>query len=154
MICSFTTEKNNYLMWAHYSNSHKGYCLEYNFPGPAIDRGLVLPVSYRHSPVDVTNFVRKSGAGNRGVLVRAAMGSALVKGSSWKYEDEWRYVCFAERGNRELKGLKLNRVLLGCNASDELKHKVIEICRERGVEVVKQKRSPNSFDLIEGERLL
>lgn len=154
MICSFTTEKNNYLMWSHYSDSHKGYCLEYNFPGPTIDSGLVLPVSYRHSPVDVTNLVRKSGAGNRGVLVRAAMGSALVKGKSWEYEDEWRYVCFAERHDRELKGLKLNRVLLGCNASDELQHKVIEICRERGVGVVKQKKSPSSFDLIEGERLL
>lgn len=79
LICSFTKEKTNYLMWAHYSNSHKGYCLEYDFPGPLIEDGFIFPVSYRHSPVDVTNLVRKSGAGVTKILGRAAMGSALVK---------------------------------------------------------------------------
>lgn len=88
------------------------------------------------------------------MLVRAAMGSVLVKGAVWNYEDEWRYVCFAERDGRELKGLQLNRVLIGCNASDELTQKVVEICRKREVEVVKQKRSPNSFELINAERLV
>lgn len=52
-------------MWAHYSNSHRGYCLEYNPPGLLLDRGFVLPVSYRESPVDVTNLVKKLGAGEK-----------------------------------------------------------------------------------------
>lgn len=154
LICSFTTHHSNYLMWAHYSNSHKGFCLEYKFSKPLIDHGLILPVSYRKKPVDVTELVKRAGANEKGAIHRASMGSALVKGNAWEYEDEWRYVCFAERGGRKLKGLQLNRVLLGCNASSELTYKVLDICRELGVEVVKQKRSPTSFDLVDGERLL
>jgi len=29
-IVSLTTEKNNFLMWSHYSNSHSGYSIGYN----------------------------------------------------------------------------------------------------------------------------
>nr|WP_249325277.1 DUF2971 domain-containing protein [Halomonas boliviensis] len=141
-------------MWAHYAKSHKGFCLEYKFPYSLIDNGFFLPVSYRQGPVDVTHLVRKSWTDNRQVLFSAAMGSALIKGDAWEYEDEWRYVNFGKRDSRKLKGLKLNRVLVGCNASDQLKNDILKICYERGVEVVQMKRSSNSFEVVEGERLL
>lgn len=153
LICSFTAKKNNYLMWAHYSDSHKGYCLEYKFPGHVIDKGFVLPVSYRKSPVDVTHLVQKSALGQKNTLAIAAIGSSLVKGDAWEYENEWRYICYGSREGRELNGLVLNRVLLGCNASDELKAQLVNICRERQVELVKLERSPSSFELVEGESL-
>tara|TARA_R110000851_G_scaffold262118_5_gene414646 strand:- start:343 stop:1293 length:951 start_codon:yes stop_codon:yes gene_type:complete len=154
LICSFATNKRNYLMWAHYAKSHQGFCLEYEFPYSTIDNGLFLPVSYRQGPVDVTHLVRKSWTDSSQVLFSAAMGSALVKGDAWEYEGEWRYVSFGKRDSRKLNGLKLNRVLVGCNASDQLKNEVLKKCYERGVEVVQMKRSSNSFDVVEGERLL
>lgn len=154
LICSFTTKHLNYLMWAHYANSHKGYCLEYKVTDFILDNGFVLPVTYRDSPVYVTNLIKKAVQGEKRCGASAAIGSALVKSAAWQYEDEWRYIYFGEKMVTKLNGLQLNRVILGCNASDELKHEVVEICRERGVGVVKQKRSPNSFEVVEGERLL
>lgn len=89
LMCSFSTSCYNDLMWAHYSGSHKGYCIEYEFPfGGFYDEGNILPVVYRMKPVDVTNLVRND-VFKRTALSSAAMGSAIVKSLSWKYENEW-----------------------------------------------------------------
>lgn len=153
LMCSFTTHHSNHLMWAHYANSYKGFCLEYNFSKFLLNDGLILPVSYSKSPLDVTYLLIRAGLEVKGAMHRAAIGSALVKGTAWEYEDEWRYISYSKKTTRELNGLQLNKVLLGCNASDELTNKVVEICKSRGVEVVKKKRSSISFDLVDGERL-
>lgn len=154
LICSFTTKYRNYLMWAHYARSHTGYCLEYKSDDFLIDQGFVLPVAYRNSPIDVTDLLKKGVQGEKNCAVSAVMGSTLVKSLAWKYEYEWRYICYSDRKDRELKGLQLNKVLLGCNASEDLTQRVVNICRQRGVDVVRMKRSPDSFELVDGERLV
>ncbi|WP_349393654.1 DUF2971 domain-containing protein, partial [Clostridium perfringens] len=52
LICSFSECKDNILMWSHYSNCHKGFCIEYDFSKLIKSRALVLPVIYSKNVPD------------------------------------------------------------------------------------------------------
>ncbi len=147
-ICSFTTNFDNRLMWAHYSKSHKGYCLEYEFEDPYYQNGFILPVYYQDEPLDMTDLLVRAGGGEKGAHFSVVFGSALIKSKPWEYEKEWRYIAMSKDNNRKLKGMKLKRVILGCNVEQELEARVKDICKLRNVELVKQRRSLDSFDII------
>lgn len=147
-ICSFTTSFDNQLMWAHYANSHKGYCLEYMFEDPLFNKNFILPVYYQNEPLDATDLLKRAGGGEKGAYFSVVVGSALIKSMPWEYEKEWRYIELSTDNNRKLKGMDLKRVILGCNVEKKLEKEVEDICKLRNVELVKQKRSSNSFGII------
>ncbi|WP_244945860.1 DUF2971 domain-containing protein [Bisbaumannia pacifica] len=154
LICSFSTSLSNELMWAHYSDSHKGYCLEYGCPEIIPENGgLFLPVVYREEPLDVTKAMKDSfpdgkGAGN------AVIASAIVKSSKWEYEDEWRYCVLCQEENRHLRAFEPQRLLLGCKAQKNVRNELAEICRDKGLPMYQMQRSSTSFSIVEGERIV
>lgn len=83
------------LMWSHYADSHKGFCIEYD----ATDRRckFLRPVRY-DSPrgirlSDLYRWkVRKEMEGLEGVVASAF----LCKAPDWEYEEEWRDVSRAK----------------------------------------------------------
>ena len=81
------TENNTFpLMWAHYADSHKGFCLEYDLAKlPKGYRFGLLPVIYSDKRYDATNAVITR---NTNLL----MNPYYFKSSHWKYEKEWRMV--------------------------------------------------------------
>ena len=81
------TENNIFpLMWAHYADSHKGLCLEYDLSRiPEGYRYGILPIIYSDKRYDATNAVITR---NTNLL----MNPYYFKSSHWKYEKEWRMV--------------------------------------------------------------
>ena len=84
-ICCFTKSKENLLFWAHYADSHKGFCLEYD--------ATILPVKFAFKVVyenkyPEVEYPRPDDA--RG------LAPALIKSKDWEYEDEYRTIYIPE----------------------------------------------------------
>jgi hypothetical protein len=100
-VCCFAEIKDNILMWSHYANYHKGFCIEFNYK--KLEDALILfnrennVITYMSRVIYKKNYPRLSGYNNEDMV-----DSLFIKSSNWKYEKEWR-VIYSE-GN----GLKIN----------------------------------------------
>jgi hypothetical protein len=58
-VLSLSANPASILMWSHYSNSHQGFCIEYDFgslPPDDLRRRLCFPVLYRRKMTDATRY--------------------------------------------------------------------------------------------------
>jgi len=100
-ICSFSKARKNQLMWSHYADEHKGFCIGFN-------ERLLRPNGSCIYPRDVTYqadypfediikrfkyFEKYPGENNKNSIAGDIFYSVLgTKYSSWKYERERRLV--------------------------------------------------------------
>lgn len=102
-VCCFSQTKKNQLMWAHYADKHKGFCIGFKASnllgyGNNLTTG-VLPVDYKYlNPYqDITkNFLVLLGLGSEIQISKLSdqfLKSALTtKYTGWKYEKEVRLI--------------------------------------------------------------
>lgn len=117
---SLTETWDSLLMWAHYSDSHRGYCLEFSLTAAdwkhdfmpfKVDYGLKrprIPTSLAlKSPSRLSEAERRQ-------LVQSMF---LTKSNEWSYEREWRLM--AERSNSKLniRPDAITAVILGASMS-------------------------------------
>ena len=82
-VLSLTPHSNNYLMWSHYSDSHKGFCVEFD------TRKLVESIAGHFQQVRYENeipFISITDTLENELLAKLI----YTKSSIWKYEDEYR----------------------------------------------------------------
>lgn len=84
-ICSFSAVPDHILMWSHYADHHKGFCVEYDCREGTKLKELAQPVTYSESfpKVSASDLV-----GDRQSEVIDYLW--LTKSSVWSYEQEWR----------------------------------------------------------------
>ena len=80
-VYCLSPDVNNILMWAHYADSHRGICLEFNVKSDTICGAL--EVQYRDE-FPMTTQYSKDEADNLLPL--------LAKASAWTYEHEYRLI--------------------------------------------------------------
>lgn len=116
-IACFSECCNSSLMWGHYADSHKGFCVEYDFhaalqncamncSSPAQCNNFMLnlpiaPVTYSDSRLDATSYLPTIIQGHLASVTNAPVDiyfldmlllakCQLLKSSDWAYEREWR----------------------------------------------------------------
>ena len=141
------TENNIFpLMWAHYADSHKGLCLEYDLTRlPEGYRYGILPVIYSDKRYDATNAVITR---NKNLL----MNPYYFKSSHWKYEKEWRMVIteslvadgeYYADFYEGISGIHLGLKSFDCHK--EKVNKIIEEYSQKGIPVNKIIIEPSSY---------
>jgi hypothetical protein len=83
-VFSLSENKDSILMWSHYADSHKGFCIEYE----TIKLGyknikFIYPLVYSNKIIDITKYKFNSFS---------PILNSLIKFDIWKYENEWRLV--------------------------------------------------------------
>ncbi len=112
-ITCLTPFKDNIRMWSHYADNNKGICVEYDFSNNKLSN-FIYPVIYKAKPIDVTKMYDAEDK-----LNLALLGSIIVKYKDWKYENEWRIICYLPQyNNANQKRIKINtpkpkRIFLG-----------------------------------------
>lgn len=84
-VCSLSAVGDHMLMWSHYSNHHRGFCVEYDNRDGTRLRTLAQPVRYRD---DAPNLSAADFTPGRSAEALDAMW--LTKATCWSYEEEWR----------------------------------------------------------------
>jgi Protein of unknown function (DUF2971) len=121
---------NNILMWSHYADQHRGYCLGFATES-FTDIDLFGAVRYQKdypiiSPLDVESI--------QAVLLRT-----LCKSKDWSYEREYRIVQILNKVDRFaeksviFRQAKLKEVILGLNIKYDDALAIGKICKQRGV---------------------
>lgn len=138
LICSFSESNDNILMWSHYSNAHKGFCIEYDLEKLIKNKALILPVVYSVEMPDIDNIFLKNAK---------KYSSIYTKSSDWEYEKEWRFIL---NGNSEGENLRIDKptaIYLGCNIDKRLEEDLIKICKDKEINCYKAKKDSYEYKL-------
>lgn len=178
-LTCFSETYESILMWSHYANQHKGFCIEYDFKELGLDNSVtrfIFPVIYQNSIFDMKDYMPDSNKEFVNVL-KKYMGkiqpedilkglelpqsttktnnmvlfyNALIKSEVWAYEKEWRYVFLYK--NIKYKSIflpvpKPKAIYLGAMASKENCEKILELGKEKNINIYKMEIKSSEFAL-------
>ena len=111
-----STKRDDLLMWAHYADSHRGICLE--FDGMSKLMAHAHKVHYSGDRVPVNPY-----DDSHGVMMDKSL---LTKSEHWSYEEEWRLIRYeGGPGPVEFRPPNLTGIIFGALTS----HSTIETVR-------------------------
>lgn len=145
-ICCFTANKDNLLMWSHYADAHRGFCLEFDARAEPFLRAHKVAYSTAYPVMPYP--VRANGD---------ALIPALTKSKEWEYEQEYRSFLSSELENAPrndgssclLDGAALKAVYFGARMTPKHRGVVTSLIRE-GLfrpDFWEAKISENAFEL-------
>jgi len=149
-LCCFSANVTSILLWAHYADQHRGYCIEYalgELPPSDLRRRLTMPVVYSHQLFDTTAIFEEAAKGDFNNLY--AVAASLRKAPYWSYEDEWRLIVPA--GILPKAGPFFvptpSAVYLGAKMPDNDRDRVREIALAKAIPVKPMRMSRSAFEL-------
>lgn len=131
LLKCFTEDPKNNLMWAHYADSYKGICVEYDIKRASEEvKKMLFPVMYQKKPenyIDIDVLISEKEDCAEGYL-RDCKGIFVQKPLCWKYEKEWR-ICdmnYDERiSGKNIEFPYITKLFLGPRIEPEDKEKVL-----------------------------
>lgn len=150
-VLSLTESCEEPLLWAHYADGHRGYCVELdlNDQWEVLERETLLPLRVRYASA-------RPVVGTR-TLLRALSGEAKLplfewltaKDIRWQYEREWRLVGETGALCRPVPSHCVRAVILGACCSPEAESTLRRWCakRESPVKIRRALAAPDTFDL-------
>ena len=129
-----TTDYRNNLMWSHYADGHKGFCIEYDFKDLKNINNL-LPVAYSTDRPSIPLESKYNNSKDMNTEVTKALYIALLtKDNIWEYENEWRIIISATEG-KNIEMPPISAIYLGAQMPEGDKKKLIEIASKKKIPV-------------------
>lgn len=145
LFAIFSTSKDfkNELLWAHYANSHKGFCIEYDLNRLQKVDGeknvIIQPIKYKSEPpkFNVLDLVCN-------IENQIANKVAFCKSKAWGYEKELRILTM-KHGKVQHPFDAITGIYFGINSSEELKKRVKEALKNHSVDFYGMNRKEKSY---------
>ena len=149
-VVSLSQVPSSILMWSHYSDAHRGFCIEYDFSSISISdprRRLCFPVYYRRKLTNATRYIAKSDRGNLNNLFGLYL--CLLKSDEWAYEREWRIVMptGSPYANSEIWMPTPASIILGLCVDGDNERWMVEHCRRNEISLMKVRQRRDAFRL-------
>jgi len=120
------------LMWSHYSNSHKGFCVGFEFEKEFdFEMGMALEVKYKTNYPNLSPeiFIENTIENNEKILE----ATLATKSKEWSYENEIRYIKLARDGGNgvyEFSSSNVKEVIFGACITKDNKDELIRIVKK------------------------
>jgi hypothetical protein len=148
-VCCFAEIKKNILMWSHYANFHKGFCVEFNYK--KLEDTLIQfnrkndVITYMNKVIYKKYYPILSGYSNEDMV-----DSLFIKSSNWDYEKEWRIV-YSEVNDKKinLPVEVISAIYLGLKIdsnNEDIVKKALSLKKYR-IDLYKAKKVENQFAL-------
>lgn len=168
-ICSFTgCGVQSMPMWAHYSNNHKGFCVEYDktLKQNELLRSLVHPIQYSETRSDISNLMDEQiGLSVQRILEMASPTRAgaeamplaqiafmlyNIKHSSWNFEKEYRLSVPSNTSGLPELMVRPSKIYIGLNCPQIYTDRLKKIGNVLGIPVflMKYYERSKSFNLV------
>ncbi len=137
LVACLSETNESVLMWSHYADDHKGFCVEYS--GNEIYKNEI--VNKRFFPVKYVTKEEYSIPVSAMALEYSGLYSVLCKTEDWAYEKEWR-ICFGieELGvPHNLQLPKATGVYIGVKMPDDDRKRVIDIAHRKNIPIYLEK---------------
>jgi hypothetical protein len=156
-VLSLSCRWNSVLMWSHYSNCHRGFCIGFkeeeirnSITHKAVGMRLV---DYDTEFPKIKPKVVKSPRDP--YILEKRFTQMAVKSLEWKYEEEYRifYNFFPKKPDTSDRILKFKdnaivEVIFGMNMSDPDRKKIESICKSKGIKTYQAKKIKFKFDIV------
>ena len=144
VVGSLSAVSNNILMWSHYADSHKGFCIEYdvsNLKKELPKYTTIRQVRYENSlPIDLKVLF------NTDEYFHSILDMCALKHKDWEYEKEYRILSHQDD---DFITLPITAIYLGKDISDSNKLIIHWLCSSRNIPVYQYIADPkNMFTLI------
>jgi hypothetical protein len=149
-VCSFSGSQYSIIMWSHYADQHRGFCLEYDtdsLPPENLFVRMLYPVIYSEKLFDGTKYYLAAMRNRATFNILFPALAALYKSPEWSYENEWRLVIPANLV-REASPWRVptpKQIYLGSKMPDGEKEQIIQVCRKKGVRIHQMYLADDSF---------
>jgi len=160
-ILSLSRRWDSSLMWSHYSNSHKGFCLGFSskasyfsdYKDNAAGDILFRPVKY--SDLRIKAAVSSDEKFDSALLI--------TKPKDWEYEEEERLLVRLTRANKIIKNSPfdiflfkvphylLKEIILGKNISETIAKKIKDYCTGKDIKIFQSQIDEYKFDMTRTE---
>ena len=159
-VSCFTTNPFSMLMWAHYADSHKGFCIEYDIPIPDENNikllQNLLPVIYSYERISVLDECladMNSPTVTDEIATAIYKNGLLTKSIDWCYQNEWRLISLdnmlTDEGSYNCTFFPISKVYLGAKMSVEQRKEILTICAERSIPCVCVLPAMSTFSMQE-----
>jgi tetratricopeptide (TPR) repeat protein len=144
-------EQYNLLMWGHYTDCHKGFCVKYQFPSDIVYEDTSLNNLTRLGNVQYVDKVSIDG--------HLTLDDAFFKKSNvWSYENEVRLLHYDSSVENDYKKIKLpdgcvKEIYFGLKCSDEDKQKIRKALTAQKVDFFQIESSDNDFYKLSAKRI-
>lgn len=147
-IFSTTPQKDNIIMWSHYSDSHKGFCIGFNTQ-KMLEFFKQNKILYSlHEITYCPNYPSFKPVGNS--ADDPLLDPLIIKSSNWKYENEYRFIWLSESNkNIKLKEGLISEVILGCKMPIEYKNEIKDIIfkKSQSIQLLESQIKEDDFGL-------
>jgi len=148
-ILCFSNHRDDILMWSHYSDGHRGFCLE--FDKKLLEAWkLCRPIDYDNKYLSFKEF-NEAFPDNNEKLIQLLL---LRKSEHWIYENEWRIIVKPDNdnsGNRYYTFPEelLTGVIFGCQMTEDKKNLIREYLmnRKNHIQFYEARKKENEFAL-------
>jgi hypothetical protein len=156
-IFSLSRRWDSTLMWAHYTNSHKGFCVGFDK-----NSEFFKP---KGNPLDPTFSIQSVEYSANRIKVPIEEGVKidpkilLTKSKDWQYEEEERIVSLLSLADKSIKSEPFNidlfkiphdtisEIIVGANISQRDYEVIYKFCKDKKVELYKSIVSLTKFDM-------
>jgi hypothetical protein len=155
-IACLSEVPDSILMWSHYANNHRGFCVAYNLL--ELNQKLkfsAVPVIYTKERICLQSISLDQKALNKETM-SLFIQSLTSKSPEWSYEKEWRIIrdqaACGPKWDNKTKGALLDTIppsaiILGCCASDELTSVLMQHCQNHKIPLYKMEKDPLLYRL-------
>lgn len=159
-VLSLSEDEKNILMWSHYADSHKGYCIGFNSQHDFFNA--------KRSEHDEFNHLREvyytTDFPDKHINSLESIDVFLTKAIDWRYEKEWRIIKLLSDADKtlDLNNTKVHlfnipsdavcEIIIGCNANDDFTKEICNLVNQRTdlshVKLKKAEISKNQYKII------
>lgn len=170
LLTCFSENVNSILMWSHYSECHRGFCIEYDTKKIDMEyKRFLFPVTYEREVFDYTDIAIMNELLNLLFLnvikekktiieynlkyIDNTMIPMLIKSKEWNYEKEWRIIVpsyiFGPNEHFIFLGDAIKGVYLGanCNENGLQVRAIIEWAKKKKINVYKMEKELSTYKL-------
>lgn len=156
-VACFAETPYSMLMWSHYANNHKGFCIEYETPEYSDKNADIyhnlFPVIYTDKRTNLTslslNWKSTGTLSNDGLWDFYKYG-LLSKSLEWRYQQEWRLISYDNLitdDTYNCQFFKIKKVYLGNRMSAKNRKEIIKVCKHKGIPYVGVIISSDKFEM-------
>lgn len=142
-------EDVNPLMWAHYANYHKGFCIKYRFPGQLVRNEDKSTLSW--SRIGNVNYIPEM---KFSTMNNSVWDALFAKHDVWRYEKEVRLIHYDPSDEANYKTIEIPEnciedIYLGLKCSDENREKMKQLLRNRNIKLYQMRvDDSDSYKLV------
>ena len=131
----------NELLWAHYANSHKGFCIEYDLK--KLDNSITSIIDYR---IDVEYQENKPTISPDDSIEAKIKKAFSTKSLAWDYENEYRLV-FSSSGVKKIAFEAIRAIYFGLNMSLPERNAIVNGLKDKSIEFYQIERVGKDYKL-------